>query len=676
MLLVVAAFVVAGTIAYWPSFSGVFIFDDEPGLLRNQSIRHLGSSLTPPVNSTLGGRPVANVSFALNYAVSGMAAWSYHAFNLLIHLLSGLALFGVVRRTLVRSSPPSSFTRDGALAFVIALLWILHPLQTEAVTYVVQRVESLMALFYVLTFYCFIRSLDSVHPLRWQALVVVACLLGMGTKEVTATAPLLLFLYDRTFGAGSFAAAWHKRRGLYVALAATWLPLSALVAATGWNRGGTAGFDVGVAPWAYWLTQLEAIPHYLWLSIWPHPLVFDYPTFWVHDAIAILPNAIGLVVLVVVTAWALRYRPRLGFVGAAFLVILAPTSVIPGTIQMIAEHRMYLPLATVLVAALSALHTLLGRRSFYALLAVVPALGCLTVQRNGVYQSAAGLWTDTLAKRPENERAHNNLGNLLAQQGKLPEAIAHFQTAIKLNPDFADAHLNLGNALRQAGRAPDAIREYEATLRINPKIADAERALGETLADLGRDDEAISHLNEALRIAPTNEAAHESLALALAKTGRMANAIAEFEYALRLHPADPRLHNNLGNALRATGMMTEAIAHYEEALRLDPQSVEAHHNLANALTQTDHMPEAIAHYEAALAAAPQRADIRNEFGMALLIANRTRDAIAQFERALQTNPNFGDAHLNLAMALESIGRTKDAATHYEAARRLGVAPNP
>jgi len=214
---------VAALAAYWPSFAGVFVYDDEPAILRNPTIRQLwplSGALQPPADATVSGRPVANLSFAVNYALSGTRVWSYHAANFLIHLCAGLTLFGIVRRTRVpgRQEAPAVTHEDDRrpagdgggvaghptlLALVIALLWTLHPLQTESVTYVVQRVESLMALFFLLTFYCFIRSLASPHPLRWRGLAVVLCLLGMGTKEVMATAPVLLLLYDRTFVGGS-----------------------------------------------------------------------------------------------------------------------------------------------------------------------------------------------------------------------------------------------------------------------------------------------------------------------------------------------------------------------------------------------------------------------------------------------------------------------------------------
>jgi len=155
-----------------------------------------------------------------------------------------------------------------------------------------QRVESLMGLFFLLTLYCFIRSVDAPRPRFWQVGAIVSCLLGAATKEVIALAPILVLLYDRAFIAGSFAAAWRLRWRVYLGLAASWVVLAACLATTGWNRNGSSGFDVGVHPSAYWLTQFEAMARYLWLSIWPHPLVFEYGTVWVDRAWDVIPFAV------------------------------------------------------------------------------------------------------------------------------------------------------------------------------------------------------------------------------------------------------------------------------------------------------------------------------------------------------------------------------------------------
>jgi hypothetical protein len=245
-----AVIAAAALAAYWGSFSGPFLYDDVDSVLRNVSIRSFAAAFRPPGGLTVSGRPVLNLSFALSYAISGSAPWSYHALNLAIHVGAALLLFGIVRRTIALARP--QVTSEGSLwlAFGAALLWALHPLQTESVAYVVQRAESLMGFFYLATLYGFIRFAAGDGSSRWASVSVAACLLGMGTKEVMATAPLIVLLYDRTFLAKSFAEAWRRRRTLYLAYAACWIPLAFLVAGTS-GRGGSAGFGSGVPWWAY-----------------------------------------------------------------------------------------------------------------------------------------------------------------------------------------------------------------------------------------------------------------------------------------------------------------------------------------------------------------------------------------------------------------------------------------
>lgn len=213
--------VIAGILAYHNSLFTPFVFDDSVSITLNRTIRHLWpvwEALLPPHRTGLPveGRPVVNFTLAVNYALGGVTPWGYHALNLAIHILAGLTLFGIARRTLLRPAMSGRFGAEAtSLALAIALLWTVHPLQTEAVTYVVQRAESLMGLFYLLTMYCFIRGVESRWPGRWYALSVAACLLGMGSREVMVSAPLMVLFYDRTFVAGSFPEAWKRRWWLY-----------------------------------------------------------------------------------------------------------------------------------------------------------------------------------------------------------------------------------------------------------------------------------------------------------------------------------------------------------------------------------------------------------------------------------------------------------------------------
>jgi len=652
--------VIAGLAAYEGSFGCPFVFDDRQSIVENPTIRHLwplGEVISMPHDAgyTVAGRPVVNFTLALNYALSGTDVWSYHGLNLAIHLCAGLVLFGVVRRTLRQ---PLLRDRFGAhatsLAWAVALLWTVHPLQTEAVTYVVQRVESLMGLMYLLTLYAFIRATEPPGWRRWSVVAVVACLIGMAAKEVMVTAPILVLLYDRTFVVGSFREAWRRRHWLYGALAATWIPLVWLVARTGWNRGGTSGFDVGIAPWAYWLTQFRAVACYLGLSAWPHPLVLDRETFWVHGVREVVPYALIVVPLVLGTGLALRRWPGVAFLGAAFFAILAPTSLMPGTIQMIVEHRMYLPLAAVITLGVMGLQALLGRRSYLAFGLLALAFGWLTLQRNHDYRSSVDLWQDTVAKCPANPRAHVNLGKALLDSGLAALAVDQYREALRLDPANVVARFNLGNALARQGRLAEACESYRAVLQLRPDFANAHFYLAELLARLGRQPEAVTQYEAALQLDPELADARCNLGNLLLSSSRIGEAIDQYTLALRIAPESPRIHYNLGNALVAASRLPEAVHAYEAALRLQPDYSAAQANLANALFQLGRTEEALAHFRDALRLEPDAADVRANFGVALLQLHRIKEAKEQFEQALRIDPQNEQARDGLAHATEGL----------------------
>ena len=535
-LLVVAA----GLLAYHNSFSGPFIFDDIGSIPENPTIRHLwpiGQALSPPHRAGVEGRPIVNLSFAINYALGGTRLWGYHALNLAIHILAGLTLLGVVRRTLLQ---PGLRERFGAvaneLALAVAVLWTVHPLQTESVTYIIQRTESLMGLFYLLTLYCFIRSVESPRPRVWYGLCLTACALGMASKEVMVAAPLIVLLYDGVFVASSFRELWRRRAALYVGLAATWLILAVLVATTP-HPMTKFGFE-GLTPWDYLKTEAGVIVYYLRLCFWPHPLVIDYSDWPIARSLkdGLVP---GIVVagLLGATAWAFRHRPRMAFLGAWFFLILAPTSsFLPSFGEVAAERRMYLPLAAVVTMVVIEIHAWAGRRSLPVFLGLAVGLGFLTVQRNQDYRGSIAIWADTVAKRPRNPLTQYSLGLALAQAGRIPEAIAQYEQALRLKPDYAEAHNNLGIALEQVGKIEEATAHYEQTLRIKPDFPEAHNNLGNVFLRKGKVSDAIGHYEQALRIKPDYVEAHCNLGVALMQIGRVQDAIGHYEKALRIKP--------------------------------------------------------------------------------------------------------------------------------------------
>ena len=652
-------------VAYSNVFSGQFVFDDESSIGLNPTIKHLWppwEALSPPRAGglTVGGRPLLNFTLAVNYAFGDISLWGYHALNVAIHLGATLALFGIIRRTLER---PRLRERFGAvatpLALAAAVLWAVHPLLTQSVIYIIQRAESLMGFFYLLTLYFFLRGAEREKPGVWFGLAVGACLLGMASKEVMVSAPLMVLLYDRTFISESVRAALRLRRWFYVGLASTWALLAWLVVSSGGNRGGSIGPGVGVGWWKHLLTQFPAVMHYLRLAVWPSPLVFEYEPAWVHSAAEILPSAVPVALLLAGTIVALWRRWATGFLGAWFFLILSPTSLLPAPSQLIAEHRMYLPLAAVVILLVGMVYRLAGFEPkarnhgmifggfIFALVAF--GLGLLTLQRNRDYRSATALWSDTVAKRPRNALAHYMLGEALDKDGDFPQAAIHYQEALRLRPDFPLAYLRLGAVDDRLGQVPEAIASYQMALRLKPDFLLAHVDLGSALAAAGRVAEAIDHFEAAVTIDQNNAELHYDLANAFAQDGRNpGEAIWNYETALQLKPDYPAAHFNLANVLAGLGQRPGAIEHYQAALRLSPDYAKAHYNLANLLALSGRQLESISEYEAVLRLDPADAEAHNNLGSALFELGRLTEAATHYEEALRLKPGFVEARKNRA----------------------------
>ena len=463
--------VLAGVLAYHNSFGGPFILDDLRWIPGNPHIRQIWPPwacmyMVDPWDAAgrtvVSSRPILSLSLALNYQISGLKVQGYHTVDLAIHILTALTLFGIVRGTLLCEKLRARFGQASfSLALVCALIWLVHPLQTQSVTYMIQRAESLMGLFYLLTLYCVIRGASAANSRGWYAKAIAVCALGMGSKEVMATAPLLVLLYDRFFIGGSFKNAFRRRWGLYVGLAATWLVLAALVC-NGLREGYSSGLQQ-LSPLGYAKAQCIVIIHYLRLSFWPHPLVLDYgrwprvEVFWDFA----LP---GLMVLALLCGSVVMFCRRwgLGFLGLWFFLILGPTSSFFPILDAAFEHRMYLPLTGVVVAvvvcgyalgkglsaklAISDKHrlALAGLIGYGLAGAAVVTLGVLTVNRNYDYRSKVAIWEDTVAKRPENWRGHHNLGMAHRTKEQYEEALGDFTEAIRWHPEYAKAYSNRG----------------------------------------------------------------------------------------------------------------------------------------------------------------------------------------------------------------------------------------
>ena len=564
-------------VAYWNSFSCPFIFDGVSTTVKNPTIRSLWLAWSPPTSSgSTIGRPLVNYSFAVNYALGGLDVGGYHALSLAIHVLAGLALFGLVRRTLLLPSLADRFGPASLpLALAAALLWVVHPLATSAVTYVAQRSESMMALFYLLTLYCFVRSTQSGSPLIWNVSAVLACLAGMASKEVMVSAPLMVLLYDRTFIAGSFQEAWRRRRNFYRGLFATWLLLGYLVADAG-DRGGGVASNGHVSWWSYVLTQFRAIVQYLRLAVWPHPLVFDYGQgILIKDTAAALPYIVVVLLLAAGAVFSLRRWPAIGFLGVCFFVLLAPSSsVIPMPTEVAAEHRVYLPLAVVMILFVLVCHVRAGAAGYGILVAAAVAYVALTIQRNNDYRSEESIWADTVAKVPDSWRPQLNYGNELLNQGRVDEAIDHYRQALKLQPDLSSAWNNLGNALLLKGQTNEAVSNFMAAIELLPMNAAAYSNMGANLLQRGYWEEAVTFCRRAYQIDPEDANVCNNLAWVLAVCPKEslrngAEAVEAGQKAEQLTGGKNSLIiGTLAAAYAEAGRFPEAVAAAERALAM------------------------------------------------------------------------------------------------------------
>ncbi len=643
----------AGILAYLDSFSGPFVFDGAENIQQNLAIRKLWPPWAPMAGTN---RPLGLWSFALNYALGGLNVWGYHAANLAIHLAAAMVLWGIVRRTLSHGRLAARFAAaaDG-LALVVALLWLLHPLQTQSVTYIYQRFESLMGLWFLLTLYCFIRGAEwdspifanakigtvtairgasaegsgvrgqgsgpdshpssfILPPLAWYAGSVACCLLAVMTKEVAAVAPLLVLWYDRAFVASSWREIFRRRWAFYGGLAGTWPVLAAIIFSQA-GKYPKAGLLVveNLSPLQYALSQPAVIAHYLRLCFWPTGLCLDYGWPVAERAAEILPPLLLIGALLALTVWAVFRWPAWGFLGGWFFLILAPTSSVFPIKNLAFEHRMYLPLAAVATGVVLGgwvAGQWLVRRATISLLAsqiiaaaLVPlaavALGVLTFRRNLDYRSDLSIWEDTVAKAPNNAGARYNLAKALAWRGQFDRALTQYQKILEIKPDYAEAHNNLATIFVQFGRVNEAIDHYRKSLQIRPAYAKAHNNLGVALMRSGGFDEAIVHFEEALKIKEDDPEARDHLDMARSQRDGFLTALARRCDSLRARPDDVASLNDTARLLATNPNASirngpQAVEFAERAAQLsDRRDPTILDTLAAAYAEAGRFPEAV-----------------------------------------------------------------------------------
>jgi tetratricopeptide (TPR) repeat protein len=580
-------------LAYLNSFRGAFLHDDLYRIVRNTAL-HGGRW-----GELLGPRIVVYATLRLNYLMGGLHTAGYHAVNLAIHVANALLLFGISRHAFCHALSDGSRRIVVGSALLHSLLWAIHPIQTESVTYLIQRAESLSAFFLLLALYGLILGTMRCHAASWNAIAVIACALGMATKESFLLAPVILLIYDRCFLSASVAELIRLRLRLHSLFILTWGLLAVLVFIQK-QQGleASAGFGLsGITPASYALTQCQVVPHYMRLVVVPAGLCLDYGWPMADGIASVMPGMLFMAGILAGVVFLCVRRPSVGFWGLWFFVLLAPSSSIFPITDFAVEHRMYLPLAGLLAVPILIGATWLVRSpaevrwmpawrtgATVALIALVCVLSGLTVQRNRAYLSEQAMWRDVLAKYPMNPRAHLSAGSSHFQAGRLAEARVHLERAVELDPSISRAHYALAATLLMMGETGRAEELCLSALTLAGHPEDKLNArlnYGLCLAAQGRIQPALEAYATVIRESGSFRA---ECAQAHYLSGSLLDAEAplkaeeHYRTAIATNPHAPAL-NNLGILLAMRGDLEEAEDAFQTACELAPDYVDAQRNL-------------------------------------------------------------------------------------------------
>ncbi len=655
--------------AYVPVMTrGGFVWDDDDYVTENPALRDAAGLvriwLEP--GATPQYYPMTFTSLWLDYRLWGTRPAGYHVVNVALHAANAVLVWQVLALLAV----------PGAL--LAAAVLAVHPVHVESVAWIAERKNVLSGLFYLLALLAYLRwagvgdtRARSRAATYAAALVLFTC--ALLAKTVTCTLPAVALLL-----------VWTVRRRIDVRDVVPTLPffvVGALGAAgTVWmerHHVGARGaaWDLSLVDRA--LVAGRAVWFYAGSLAWPSRLTFIYPR-WTIDAGAAWQYLFPVAAAVAVLALA-ALRRRIGpwplAATLCFVVTLGPAlgfvDVYPMRYSFVADHFQYLASVPLIALAVGTATMLVrSRAAVAAATALLVVLATLTWRQSALYASEETLWRGTIARNPGAEMAYVNLGMLLHRTGRLTEATAAFEDALRLVPDDAEVHGDLGMTLAARGMLAESRRHLEEAVRLAPESAEAHNNLANLLRQAGDADAALAEYRRATALRPDYADAHNNLANVLAQRGNTADAEAEYRTALRLDPAYASAHYNLGGLLAARGDAAGAIAEYDAAVRLQPSNPGARRELATALASTGRFADAVPHFREAARLAPNSADAHYALAAALSALGRHDEAVPEFERALALNPQSADVHNDLGVALAKRGDVDAAIGHFREAARL------
>ena len=597
--------IVATLAVYWQVRHHEFInIDDNIYIIENTQVQKgfTGESIAWAFTTgySANWHPLTWISHMLDYQLYGLNPTGHHLTNLLFHIINTILLFIVFKR-MTKSIWPSAF---------VAAIFALHPLHVESVAWATERKDTLSTFFWVLTMWAYVRYLEQPDWKRYM-LAVLLFVLGLMSKPMLVTLPFVLLLMDywplrrleaeKQSGSGERKVSKERnvinRKAQIIDLVKEKISFFALAAVSSVitffvqrNSGVMSSWE-GLPMDIRLANASVAYANYIVKTIWPTGLAMFYPLLMSRlPAWQIVAAGLTLVSLSIAVIRAARRCPYLVVGWLWYVGTLVPViGIVQVGAQSMADRYMYVPMIGLTIMMVWAAADLVDRLSIRRVVvsatavAMVVVFSAVTWMQVGYWRNSITLFEHALDVTTDNWFVHQNLGDALTGQGKISEAMAHYNEEIRIKPDYAQAHNNLGVALYSQGQLKEAIAQYNEALMLEPNLPEAHYSLGVILHNQGKIKEAIAHYNEALKIKPIHAQAHNNLGAALYSQGQVKEAIAQYNEALKIKPDNAQAHNNLGVALYSQGQVKEAIAHYNEALKIKPDYTDARNNLAIAL---------------------------------------------------------------------------------------------
>lgn len=685
LLLVLTALTVA---VYANSLPAPFYLDDGCNITDNQYARLTELSwdkmMIAGFESPLSNRPIANITFGLNYFFGYYNPTGYRIVNIIIHIVNGILLYlFVMATTRVRPDLFRHVPRD-ALAFFTALIWLAHPLQTQSVTYIVQRMNSMSAMFYLASLLFYIQGrITAEHRKKWLwfSACIVSWILALGSKEIAVSLPVFVFLYEWFFFRHC-SISWIRSNlrllagallvlGLAVLLYTDFDPMRAILS-------GYAHRDF--TPLQRIFTQFRVIVFYVGLVFYPHPgnlsLLYDFDVS--RTLIDPPTTLLCAAALAAVLFWACRHirkDPLISFSILWFFGNLALESSVV-SLEIIFEHRTYLPsmLAVFAIATLTFRAIKRPAAAVILLCLVTTVFSLSTYERNALWADEIAFWKDCATKAPKDVRVYHSLARAYQENERFDQAATTFQKALALDPGRMESLLGLGQSLREQGNIRGAVAAHRRAVEIAPTCGDCYNQLGTDYIKDSRIHLAVEALEKAIVLAPFSYRAHSNLGVAYSRIGKVSEAVRMYDRAIAIRPDFAEAYNNLGILFLNPQESQKAVAFLQRAISLDPRFADAHGNLGVALIHGGQFAQGIRAIQAALALAPDHEDATFNLARAYELTGKYAPAVDQYKKSIRLNPTDAQAYFNAGfLCLHQLADTDQAMDLFK--KGIAIAPD-